>query len=74
MTWAVGRGEAPMSKVIHVTLFARTILPTFTHSEPADVTARNEAVVRANLEKINRGDTRGAAADWAETPRISGGR
>jgi len=55
-----------MSKVIHVTLAARTILPTFTHSEPADVTARNEAVVRANLEKINRGDTRGAAADWAE--------
>jgi predicted ester cyclase len=55
-----------MSKVIHVTLFARTILPTFTHSEPADVTARNEAVVRANLEKINRGDTRGAAADWAD--------
>jgi predicted ester cyclase len=55
-----------MSKVIHVTLAARSILPTFTHSEPADVTARNEAVVRANLEKINRGDTRGAAADWAE--------
>jgi predicted ester cyclase len=55
-----------MSKVIHVVLAARTILPTFTHSEPADVTARNEAVVRANLEKINRGDTTGAAADWAE--------
>jgi predicted ester cyclase len=55
-----------MSQVIHVTLAARTILPTFSHSEPADVTARNEAVVRANLEKINRGDTRGAAADWAE--------
>lgn len=55
-----------MSKVIHVTLAARAILPTFTHSEPADVTARNEAVVRANLEKINSGDTRGAAADWAE--------
>ena len=55
-----------MSKVIHVTLSARTILSTLTHSEPADVTARNEAVVRANLEKINGGDTRGAAADWAE--------
>ncbi len=55
-----------MSKVIHVTLASRSILPTFTHSEPADVTARNEAVVRANLAKINRGDTRGAAADWAE--------
>jgi predicted ester cyclase len=55
-----------MSKVIHVTLAARTILPTFTHSESVDVIARNEAVVRANLEKINSGDTRGAAADWAE--------
>jgi predicted ester cyclase len=55
-----------MSKVIHVTLSARAILPTFTHSEPADVTARNEEIVRANLEKINRGDARGAAADWAE--------
>lgn len=55
-----------MSKVIHVTLAALSSVPTFTHSEPADVTARNEAVVRANLEKINRGDTTGAAADWAE--------
>jgi predicted ester cyclase len=55
-----------MSKVIHVTLAARTILPTFTHSESVDVIARNEAVVRANLDKINSGDTRGAAADWAE--------
>ena len=55
-----------MSKVIHVTLAARTILPAFAHSEPVEVTARNEAVIRANLEKINRGDAKGAAADWAE--------
>ncbi len=55
-----------MSKVIHVTLVARTILPTLAHVEPADVTALNEAVIRANLEKINRGDLLGAAADWAE--------
>jgi predicted ester cyclase len=55
-----------MSKVLHVTLAARAILPTFMHDEPAEVTARNEAVVRANLEKINRGDSRGAAADWAD--------
>ena len=55
-----------MSKVIHVTLIARTVLPAFAHSEPADVMARNEAVIRANLEKINRGDAKGAAADWAE--------
>jgi predicted ester cyclase len=55
-----------MSKVIHVTLVARTVLPTLAHSEPADVTASNEAVIRANLEKINRGDAQGAAADWAD--------
>ena len=55
-----------MSKVIHVTLVARSVLPTFAHSEPADVMALNEAVIRANLEKINRGDVQGAAADWAE--------
>ncbi len=55
-----------MSKVIHVTLVSRSVLPTLAHSEPADVIARNEAVIRANLEKINRGDVQGAAADWAE--------
>ena len=55
-----------MSKVIHFTLVARTVLPTLAHSEPADVTARNEAVIRENLDKINRGDAEGAAADWAE--------
>lgn len=55
-----------MSKVIHVTLIARTVLPSFAHAEPADVTALNEAVIRANLEKINRGDVSGAAADWAD--------
>ena len=61
-----------MSKVIHVTLVARTILPAFAHSEPADVTARNEALIRENLEKINRGDARGAAADWAEDAQSFG--
>ena len=61
-----------MSKVIHVTLVARTILPAFAHSEPADVTARNEAVIRANLEKINRGDAQGAAADWADDAQSFG--
>jgi predicted ester cyclase len=61
-----------MSKVIHVTLVARTVLPAFAHSEPADVTARNEAVIRANLEKINRGDARGAASDWAEDAQSFG--
>jgi predicted ester cyclase len=55
-----------MSKVTHVTLSARSILPAFAHIESADVIARNEAVIRANLEKINCGDTQGAAADWAE--------
>ena len=55
-----------MNKVIHVTLASRSVLPSFTHSESVDVTERNEAVIRANLEKINRGDTHGAAADWAE--------
>jgi predicted ester cyclase len=55
-----------MSKVVHVTLTARSVLPTLAHSEPADVTARNESVIRENLEKINRGDAKGAAADWAE--------
>jgi predicted ester cyclase len=54
-----------MSKVIHVTMVARTVLPSFAHAEPADVTALNEAVIRSNLEKINRGDAQGAAADWA---------
>jgi predicted ester cyclase len=67
-----------MSKVTHVTLISRTILPAFAHSEPADVMARNEAVIRDNLEKINRGDTRGAAADWADDAqsfgRYAGGR
>ena len=61
-----------MSKVIHVTLVARTILPAFAHSEPADVTAHNESVIRANLEKINRGDAEGAAADWAEDAQSFG--
>lgn len=61
-----------MSKVIHVTLAARTVLPTLAHSEPADVTARNETVVRANLEKINRGDAKAAAADWAEDAQYFG--
>lgn len=67
-----------MSKVIHVTLVSRTVLPAFAHSEPADVTARNEAVIRENLEKINRGDARGAASDWADDAqsfgRYAGGR
>jgi len=67
-----------MSKVTHVTLISRTILPAFAHSEPADVMARNEAVIRENLEKINRGDTQGAASDWADDAqsfgRYAGGR
>jgi predicted ester cyclase len=67
-----------MSKVIHVTLVARTISPAFAHSEPADVTALNEAVIRENLEKINRGDAPGAASDWADDAhsfgRYAGGR
>lgn len=54
-----------MSKVIHVTLVARSVLPLLAHTEPADVTELNEHVIRANLEKINRGDVEGAAADWA---------
>lgn len=61
-----------MSKVLHVTLVARTILPTLAHSEPADVMARNEEVIRENLEKINRGDTRGAASDWADDAQSFG--
>jgi predicted ester cyclase len=61
-----------MSKVIHVTLVSRSVLPTLAHIEPADVIARNEAVIRANLEKINRGDVQGAAADWAEEALNSG--
>ena len=60
-----------MSKVIHFTLVSRSVLPTLAHTEPADVTARNEVVIRENLEKINRGDAKGAAADWARLPRIS---
>ena len=67
-----------MSKVIHVTLISRTILPAFAHSEPPDVTAQNEAVIRENLEKINRGDAQGAASDWADDAqsfgRYAGGR
>jgi predicted ester cyclase len=67
-----------MSKVIHVTLVARTVLPAFAHSEPADVTALNETVIRENLEKINRGDAHGAASDWADDAqsfgRYTGGR
>src|SRR4030095_11949190 len=73
----LGRG-IPMSKVIHVTLVARTVLPAFAHSEPADVTALNETVIRENLEKINRGDAHGAASDWADDAqsfgRYTGGR
>src|SRR5688572_27239217 len=61
-----------MSKVIHVTLVARSVLPTLAHSEPADVTARNEAVIRDNLDKINRGDVQGAAADWADEAQSFG--
>lgn len=61
-----------MSKVIHVTLVARTVLPTLAHIEPADVTARNEALVRENLEKINRGDVEGAASDWADDAQSFG--
>jgi predicted ester cyclase len=67
----LGRG-IPMSKVLHVTLVARTILPTLAHSESADVMARNEAVIRENLQKINRGDTRGAASDWADDAQSFG--
>ena len=67
-----------MSKVLHVTLVARTILPTLAHSEPADVMSRNETVIRENLEKINRGDAQGAASDWADDAqsfgRYAGGR
>jgi predicted ester cyclase len=67
-----------MSKVIHVTLVARTVLPAFAHSEPADVTTLNETVIRENLEKINRGDAQGAASDWADDAqsfgRYAGGR
>jgi predicted ester cyclase len=61
-----------MSKVLHVTLVARTILPTLAHSEPADVMSRNETVIRENLEKINRGDAKGAAADWADDAQSFG--
>lgn len=61
-----------MSKVIHVTLIARSVLPAFAHSEPADVIAHNEAVIRENLEKINRGDVESAAADWAEDAQTCG--
>jgi predicted ester cyclase len=34
--------------------------------QQVDVTMRNQQVIRQNLEKINRGDAKGAAADWAE--------
>lgn len=61
-----------MSQVIHVTLFARAIVPFRAHDEPVEVTARNEAVIRENVEKINRGDAKGAAADWAENAQTCG--
>lgn len=65
-------GELPMSKVVHVTLVARTILPAIAHTESADVTALNEVLIRENLEKINRGDTQGAASDWADDAQSFG--
>jgi predicted ester cyclase len=61
-----------MSKVLHVTLIARTILPSLAHSESADVMERNEAVIRENLAKINRGDAQGAASDWADDAQSFG--
>lgn len=61
-----------MSKVIHVTLVARSVLPFLAHSESADVTTRNEEIIRTNLEKINRGDAEGAASDWAEDAQNCG--
>jgi predicted ester cyclase len=55
-----------MSQIVHITLAARAVVPLLSPGEPAEVTARNETVIRTNLEKINRGDAKGAAADWSE--------
>lgn len=61
-----------MSQVIHVTLFARAVVPFRANDEPVEVTARNEALIRENVEKVNRGDAQGAASDWAENAQTLG--
>ena|SRR5688572_13322938 len=61
-----------MGQVIHVTMFARAVVPFRAQGEPDEVTARNEAVIRENLEKVNRGDAHGAASDWSENAQTFG--
>ncbi len=47
-------------------LAAFAVMPYVALCQQLDVTVRNREVIRENLEKINRGDARGAASDWAE--------
>ena len=49
-----------------IAVFVALVLAPEAFSQQLDVAARNQDVVRDNLAKINRGDVRGAASDWAE--------
>ena len=56
-----------MRQITWMASLAFAISPSIVHGQPVvDVTARNQQVVRENLAKINRGDAKGAASDWAE--------
>ena len=55
-----------MRQIIRATCVAFAIVPFVAHGQPVDVTVQNQEVVRENLAKLNRGDAKGAASDWAE--------
>ena len=47
-------------------------LPLFAFGQTQEVEARNKEVIRQNLERINRGDAKAAAADFAEDAKNFG--
>lgn len=59
-----------MRTVIVATLLST--VPLLAVGQTEDVTARNQQVIRQNLESINRGDAKAAAGDFAEDTKNFG--
>jgi predicted ester cyclase len=55
-----------------IVVMALSTMPLVALSEAVDVEARNQEVIRKNLENINRGDASAAAGDFAEDAKNFG--
>lgn len=59
-------------KTMIAALIVTASVPLLALSQTVDLQARNQGVIRQNLERINSGDARAAAADFADDTRNFG--